>query len=133
MKNLVCGSYASFEPGLKAMQEMEKKMPKTTERRPLTWDTLPLRAKKCARHPSVPDDAPVQQVRCSGCNEVMWSRNPKLEDICEECEARSIQGKHDQRIQRERARGGMIVNPFAAASGNSGKMINPFGGGARLL
>lgn len=101
--------------------------------RPPTWNDLPHDARKCAKRPGIPDNAPVTMSRCIICRQEMFTRDLKLEDICERCEYNLIDEKHRLRGQLERRAGGQFVNPFAESS-DRGSYPSPFSGGnTRLL
>ena len=99
----------------------------------LTWNDLPRDARKSAKRPGIPENAPVYRMRCIRCRLDMWTRDHKKEDICETCEYIMIDEKHRLRGTHERARGGEFVNPFADVADTSPN-VNPLvGGNTRLL
>ncbi len=100
----------------------------------LTWNDLPRDARKCAKRPGIPEDAPVRQMRCINCRQAMWTRDSKKEDICETCEFLLIDEKHRLRGQHERARGGEFVNPFGDGDTGDRRQVNLMAGSnTRLL
>jgi hypothetical protein len=91
-----------------------------------TWHTLPPRAVRCARRGDIPDNAPVVQARCTHCNTPMWTRDARFEDICEQCEFKLIEEKHQLLRQRERENAGRFINPWYQEKNTPAPHFNPF-------
>lgn len=100
--------------------------------RVLRWRDLPRDARKSARNPRVPEDTPVQKMRCVNCRLEMWTRHPKWEDLCERCEFVLIDAKHRDRGEREKARSGRMVNPFREVTERE-RVVNPLAGPVKVL
>jgi hypothetical protein len=91
-----------------------------------TWNDLPIHANRCARKAGIPDSAPVYETLCVECKRPMWTRDEKMENLCEGCEY-ILKEKVDQmRVDRRNAATDKLVVPSGAGGDN---FINPIRGG----
>ena len=95
--------------------------PKKTKQ--TTWNKIPYGAKKASRRPITPVDAVVTMSVCDHCRKPMWTADKKMETICEDCEFRLINEKHELRQNMETTAGGKLINFF---SDNPQPVINSF-------
>lgn len=89
----------------------------------MTWDKIPYGAKKASRRPITPFDAVVTMSVCDHCRKPMWTADKKMETMCEDCEFRLINEKHELRQKMETTAGGRLINFF---SDNPQPVINSF-------
>jgi len=98
----------------------------------LVWADLPTDARKAAKRSGKSDNAPVHQMRCIRCRLPMWTRDEKLEDICERCEYIMINEKHEALQKYQKSQGGRMVNPLRD-SDEVTQQVNPLSGPIRIL
>jgi hypothetical protein len=80
------------------------------------WEAVPSTMRKADKgHPLVPADATMKLGQCVICHHRMWTRDPKLEDTCSDCEYAAHSDTWDMRKAQAQARrkvtGG--VDPFS--------------------
>lgn len=91
------------------------------------WDIrrLPYGVQKAARGGTVAGHVIDGQVECVNCNRTVWSVNPDLENLCEECDYYARVELWDDRAAYAKRNNMKPVNPFAD-SDSSDILINPF-------
>lgn len=77
------------------------------------WNKLPHWTRKAARQGSVRSNIITAKIECIECKLETWTVDPKLEDMCEECEWFSREAlRKNTRIRANRRVNGS-VNPFS--------------------
>jgi len=80
----------------------------------VAWKDLPYWVLKAARHGGVTNHLVVARIECVSCKRLMWSCDPKLEDLCEEDDyAQHEQNRDFQTLRARRQMQIGTVNPFA--------------------
>lgn len=92
------------------------------------WDIrlLPYGVDRAARGGSTPGFTVEGQVQCVNCNRMVWSVNPTLENICEECDYYAREELWEERAKYAKRNNMRPVNPFADDPENRTIIFNPF-------
>lgn len=91
------------------------------------WDIrrLPYGVQRAARGGVDPGFMIGGQVQCVNCNRTVWSVNPTLENLCEECDYYAREELWDKRAEYAKRNNMKPVNPFSDPD-TSDILINPF-------
>lgn len=95
-----------------------------------TLETLPRSEVRASENwaAKLPKNAPLLRSECSGCKRAMWTRDPKLEDLCDECAYQMMTEAAEAAMKRD-----IHNTPPAFDEDDSAKAIPSWGDPFRLF